>query len=122
MRILLFVAMLTQASIIISAQQDRYRVDIDLQHVAGDRIQVMVWPPSVATDTVTFVFPVTVPGTYEEHFWWRLVENFRAYDINNKLMQVERSVDSQFVIRNARSLRYISYELEDSFDDTTGKV
>ena len=106
----------------LNAQSDRYRVDIDLQKVVNDRITVMVWPPSINADTATIVFPVTVPGTYEEHFWWRLVENFRAYDINNKLMDVERSADSQFVVRNARTLRYISYELEDSFDDTTGKV
>ncbi|MEY2720302.1 MAG: hypothetical protein RLZZ273_1668 [Bacteroidota bacterium] len=106
----------------LNAQSDRYRVDIDLQKVVNDRITVMVWPPSINSDTATFVFPVTVPGTYEEHFWWRLVENFRAYDINHKLMDVGRSADSQFVVRNARTLRYISYELEDSFDDTTGKV
>ena len=122
MRILLVVAMLTQSAVALLAQNDRYRVDIDLRNVVDDRVQVIVYPPSVNSDTVTFVFPVTIPGTYEEHFWWRLVENFRAYDVSNRLMDVERSADSQFVVRNARTLRYISYELDDSFDDTTGKV
>jgi predicted metalloprotease with PDZ domain len=106
----------------IYAQSDRYRVDIDLQRVTDDRINVMIWPPSINADTATIVFPVTVPGTYEEHFWWRLVHNLRAYDETNLPMQVDRSLDSQFVVRNARKLRYITYELEDSFDDTTGKV
>lgn len=122
LRVLSLLLIACSSYVSLNAQSDRYRVDIDLQKVVNDRITVMVWPPSINADTATIVFPVTVPGTYEEHFWWRLVENFRAYDINNKLMDVERSADSQFVVRNARTLRYISYELEDSFDDTTGKV
>ena len=113
---------LVVASSCLYAQSDRYRVDVDLRHVHNDRLSVMLWPPNIDTDSVTFVFPVTVPGTYEEHFWWRLVQNFQAFDHNHNAMIVERSVDSQFVVRNARRLRYISYELEDSFDDTTGKV
>jgi len=121
-RILLATTFLTIGSIVLSAQSDRYRVDIDLRNVVDDRVEVMVWPPAITSDTATFVFPVTVPGTYEEHFWWRLVVNFRAYDVNNRLMDVERSVDSQFVVRNARTLRYVAYELDDSFDDRTGKV
>lgn len=119
---LLLALLLTFTSVAAYSQLDRYRVDIDLQNVTNDRLRVMLWPPAITSDSATFVFPVTVPGTYEEHFWWRLVENFRAYDRNHRSLVVERSIDSQFVVRNARELRYITYELEDSFDDTTGKV
>ncbi|MCX6140611.1 MAG: hypothetical protein NTX15_07275 [Candidatus Kapabacteria bacterium] len=102
--------------------QDRYRVNIDLANVANDRVHISMWPPRIDSDTALVVFPVTVPGTYEEHNWWKLVRNFRAIDSALHDLPVHRSVDSQFVVENARNLRFISYELEDSFDDTTSGV
>lgn len=104
---------------ILQAQEQRYRVDVDLTNVANDRIHISMWTPRVLADTAVVVFPVTVPGTYEEHKWWKLVRNFRAIDSSLRDLPVHRSLDSQFVVEEARKLRFISYEIDDSFDDVT---
>ncbi|MBC8125185.1 MAG: hypothetical protein H7X70_05580, partial [Candidatus Kapabacteria bacterium] len=112
------VLFLTSLSVF-QAQEQRYRVDIDLANVANDRIHISMWTPTILADTAVVVFPVTVPGTYEEHKWWKFVRNFRAIDSALQDLPVHRSIDSQFVVENARNLRFISYELDDSFDNVT---
>ncbi|MBU3680156.1 MAG: hypothetical protein FGM32_11220, partial [Candidatus Kapabacteria bacterium] len=102
--------------------QDRYRVHFDIAGSRDGKLRVMIFPPTITEDSVTWVFPVSVPGTYEEHFWHRLVSGFRAYDSKSIELPVHRSVDSQFVVKQARNLRYVTYELDDSFDDTTGRL
>lgn len=118
----LLLALVLIAGITANAQEPRYRVDVDLANVFDDRIRISMWPPRVDADTALVIFPVTVPGTYEEHKWWKLVRNFRALDSSLKDLTVRRSADSQFVVENARNLRFISYELDDSFDDTTSGI
>lgn len=115
----LILAVIIFAGISVQAQEPRYRVDVDLANVFNDRIRISMWPPHINADTAVVIFPVTIPGTYEEHNWWKLVRNFRAWDSSLKDLTVRRSIDSQFVVENARNLRFISYEIEDSFDDTT---
>jgi len=115
----LLLALFMLAGIAVQAQEPRYRVDVDLENVFDDRVRISMWPPRINADTAVIIFPVTVPGTYEENKWWKLVRNFRALDSSLKDLTVRRSADSQFVVENARSLRFVSYEVEDSFDDTT---
>ncbi len=104
-----------------SFAQDHYRVHLDLAGIKDDRLRVMIFPPKITTDSVTWVFANSVPGTYEEHFWHRMVSNFRAYDANSVELPVHRSPDSMFVVARAQQLRYVTYDLDDSFDDTTGR-
>lgn len=101
---------------------DLYRVEIDLTNVVDDKINVIVHTPPVTLAEVTFVFPVSVPGTYEIHQWYRLVHNFKAYGENGKPLTVKRSMDSQFVISNATTLSRVEYMLDDSFDDVDDRV
>lgn len=105
-----------------SIAQDHYRVHLDLAGITNDRLRVMIFPPKITTDSATWVFANSVPGTYEEHFWHRMVSNFRAYDASSAELPVHRSPDSMFVIGRAQELRYVTYDLDDSFDDTTGRT
>ncbi|NQW30056.1 MAG: hypothetical protein HQ472_06045 [Ignavibacteria bacterium] len=99
-----------------------YRVELDLINVVNDKIKVVIHTPPVAQSEVTFVFPVSVPGTYEIHYWYRLVHDFRAFDATGKPLSIDRSADSQFVISNATSMTRVEYTLDDSFDDVDDKV
>ncbi|RPI69201.1 MAG: hypothetical protein EHM43_02540 [Ignavibacteriae bacterium] len=99
-----------------------YQVTIDTRTVVNDQLPVEIYVPEVKDDSATFVFPVTIPGTYESHLWWRLVHNFRAFDAQGRPLPVHRSADSQFVISNAKKLRKVTYLLDDSFDDTDDRV
>lgn len=122
MRIILLALLALQFTTALAQRADRYRIDVDIVNVVDDRVRISVWPPAVSADTAMVVFPVTVPGTYESHNWWKLVRNFKAFDADLRPLTVRRSVDSQFVIERARTLRFFSYELEDSFDDSVSNI
>ncbi len=109
----LFVTLTLQGT----AQQIRYDVYIDLLHMQDDQIQVAINTPPVTQSEVTFVFPATVPGTYEDQMWYRFVRDFKALDANGVALPIRRTQDSQFVIENATRLKRVTYSLEDSFDD-----
>ncbi len=115
-----FLAFLGSSASLVAA--DGYGVHIDTRATSNDRIKVTITVPRVDTDTATFVFPVTIPGTYESHLWWRLVSDFRAFDTTGRMMTVRRSADSQFVIEDAQALGSVSYTLDDSFDDRDDRV
>lgn len=97
-----------------------YVVTVNANADAADRIQVTIELPALLADSNVVVFPVTVPGTYEEHLWWRLVHDFKAYDNAGTLLHVARTADSQFVIPT-NTVR-ISYLLDDSFDDVDNRA
>ena len=99
-----------------------YHVRIDLHSLTNDRLPVTVDVPPITGDTAVFVFPVTVPGTYEPHLWWRLIHNFRAFASDGQPLPVRRTADSQFVITGANQLRRVSYDVDDSFDDMDERV
>lgn len=102
--------------------QTGYRVSIDVGSLENDRLLVSISLPALDVDTAAFVFPITVPGTYETHLWWRLVSDFAAFDAAGSPLPVMRSADSQFVLLQARNTRTIQYRLDDSFDDTDDRV
>ena len=118
--VLALTALLTLSASLLA--QDRYRVHLDLVDLRDDKVRVMIFPPKITSDSVTWIFPVSVPGTYEEHSWHRLVSSFRAYDAQANTLPVRRSADSQFVVDRAVDLLYITYEVDDSFDDTRGRA
>lgn len=122
MKLLLLALAAFQFTAAVAQRADRYVIDVDIANVINDRVRVSVWPPPVTSDTATVVFPVTVPGTYESHQWWKIVRNFIALDSNRLPLPVRRSLDSQFVIERATALRFFSYELEDTFDDTVSNI
>lgn len=102
--------------------QSAYHVGVDVASLEDDRLLVTIDLPAISADTAIFVLPITVPGTYETHLWWRLVSNLQAFSEGGSPLPVARSADSQFVLLNARATRRITYRLDDSFDDTDDRV
>ena len=99
------------------ASASEYSVHVDLSSLKNDRLFIEVDVPKVDIDTATFIFPVTIPGTYQTHLWWRLVHDFKAFDAEGSPLPVSRSVDSQYVIGEAQRLARVSYWVDDTFDD-----
>lgn len=93
-----------------------YRVTVDLRNVLNDRLRVTVHTPPQHAESVTVIFPATIPGTYENQKWWSYVALFKAIDSTGKELVVRRSTDSQFVIQDAKRLKAIYYEVDDTFD------
>lgn len=103
-----------------NALANEYKVHINARADSADRIKVEIQLPSLLPDSNVVVFPVTVPGTYESHLWWRLVHDFRAFDATGFELSTSRTPDSQFVIPPIAAS--ISYSLDDSFDDKDKRV
>lgn len=98
-----------------------YKAIVDLKTLKDDRARVTLTVPPIAADTATLVFPATTPGTYERQDWYRYIRNLRAVDTNGQELPVRRTADGQFFVSGTRALDFVTYEVDDSFDeqDTT---
>lgn len=99
----------------VAAKADGYKVDIIAKADSLDRIRVAMVLPPLSADSNVIVFPVTIPGTYELHLWWRFVREFTAFDKDGRRLPTTRTADSQFVI--PKNTHRIAYSIHDSFDD-----
>ncbi len=98
---------------------EEYTVFIEAKSNEFDRIRVTITLPSLAGES-TVIFPVTVPGTYEEHLWWRMVREFKALNAEGAELAHRRTSDSQFVV--PPNTAKVDYWLDDSFDEADERV
>ena len=95
---------------------------LDLVNVVDDRVRVTVdatkmnFGDDVAG--VEFNFPATIPGTYATLDYGRFIEDFKAYDKENKPLKVKQQ-ENTFIIKG--SPRKIEYWVDDSFDSKIRK-
>lgn len=96
--------------------RNNIEVSIDLHTVQNDQVNVTVNPGSFSNESIRFMIPKTVPGTYSEDDYGRLIENLKAYDYQDQLLAVNLVDDNTWEITNAKDLDYITYQVNDSFD------
>ena len=95
---------------------------LDLVNVVDDRVRVTVdatkmnFGDDVAG--VEFNFPATIPGTYATLDYGRFIEDFKAYDKENKPLKVKQQGNT-FIIKG--SPKKIQYWVDDSFDSKIRK-
>ena len=95
---------------------------LDLVNVVDDRVRVTVdatkmnFGDDVAG--VEFNFPATIPGTYATLDYGRFIEDFNAYDQENKPLKVKQQGNT-FIIKG--SPKKIEYWVDDSFDSKIRK-
>ncbi|MBL0016232.1 MAG: peptidase M61 [Bacteroidetes bacterium] len=97
------------------AQKD-YSYSLDLSQVVEDRVQVTLTPPAVATDQIEFQMPKIVPGTYSISDFGRFITGFEATDESGTPLPVDYIDQNRWLIRNAKSMKKISYWVEDTWD------
>lgn len=97
------------------AQQSN-KAQLDLINVENDQINVKFTPTDINEDEVEFQIPKIVPGTYSISDFGRFVSNLKAYDENDSLMTVEKLSVNRWLIKNAKALEYITYQVDDTFD------
>ena len=95
---------------------NEYQVYVDLTSYADDQLPVRVYPPLQERDTVDYIMPSVVPGTYDISDFGRFVQAFEALDASGTLLPVERIDNNRWQIANARELYAIRYRIDDSFD------
>lgn len=99
-----------------------YRVEVDLINIKNDRVPVRVFPPKLEGDTAVYNMPKIVPGTYSISDFGRYINDLHAFDINGEELNVTRLDTNRWAIVPAKKLHYISYWVDDTFDDPNSDI
>jgi predicted metalloprotease with PDZ domain len=97
------------------------KVAIDLNQVKDDKVMVTITPPAFTAPEVVFHIPKTVPGTYSEDDYGKLIVDLKALDKNGKELEVTKTDDNSWKISNAKALAKITYWVNDTYDTETGR-
>lgn len=92
------------------------KAQLDLVNVSKDRITVTVDPGRFTQDTVVFMIPKTVPGTYSVDNYGKYIQNVSAYDYRGKALTVTQNGLNRWIITPGKNLDRITYEANDTFD------
>ena len=103
-----------------TTKQNNIAVTIDLINIKDDKVMVTVTPPRITTETVTYLFPKTVPGTYSEDDYGRFIENVKAFDANGNALKIAKMDENSYTISNAKKLAKITYLVNDTYDTEGG--
>lgn len=109
------VCFLLPLSLILRAQ-DKYQYKADLKNIIKDKVNVELLTPSVKEEEVIFSFPRVIPGSYSEKSFGKYIDDFKAFDKSNKQLKIKKLNDNQFQIRNATTLKKITYKVNDTWD------
>lgn len=96
--------------------QDKVKVNLDLINVTDDKVTVAIEAPKMTQNEVTFCIPKTVPGTYSEDDYGRMIEGLKAFDKKGKELKVTNKDVNTWVISGGKNLGKITYKVNDSYD------
>jgi predicted metalloprotease with PDZ domain len=99
-----------------SAQVKNVQVSIDLKNVVEDKVPVTVNVDKIKSETINYMIPKIVPGTYAIFDFGKYIDTFRAYDKKGNLLPVTKSDDNTWKIEKAKSLVKITYLVNDTYD------
>ncbi len=103
-----------------AAKSNTVDVNINLTDVKDDKVLVTVTPPAIKTDEIVYSIPKTVPGTYSTDNYGKFAEDFKAFDAKGTALTVKRIDDNSWSISNAKTLKKITYLVNDTFDTEKG--
>ncbi len=101
---------------LVLADKTPIAVHMDLKNVTDDKVMVSVDPGAFTTETVSFMIPKTVPGTYSTDNYGKYIEGLKALDYNGKELAVSKSDDNTWNISNGKTLDKITYYVNDTYD------
>ncbi|MFD2550815.1 peptidase M61 [Bizionia sediminis] len=89
---------------------------IDITKVSDDKVPVTINPGRFTTDTVTYRLPKVVQGTYSVSDFGKYIEGLQAFDYDGNTLPVNKIDTNSWIITNATELDYVSYLVNDTFD------
>jgi predicted metalloprotease with PDZ domain len=101
----------------LNSNAQQYTAEFDLTKVVNDQIAVKVTTPPVEGKNLLYVFPMVVPGTYDQSDYGRFISNFKAFDQNGKAVKVKKNDVNSYKIKKAESVASVSYLVDDTWDD-----
>lgn len=96
--------------------QDKYIYTADLKNITDDKVSIELMTPAVKEDEITFSFPRVIPGSYSEKNYGNYIDDFKAYNKENKLLKIKKLNKNQYLIKKATTLQKISYQVNDTWD------
>jgi predicted metalloprotease with PDZ domain len=96
------------------AQTIRY--EVDLLNIIDDKVKVTGYVQNIGSGEIAYSFPKVVPGTYAIEDYGKYIDNFAAYDINNKEISSNKKGNNQFIISNAAAVHHFVYYVNDAMD------
>ncbi|MBZ9785993.1 peptidase M61 [Psychroflexus sp. CAK57W] len=97
-------------------ENDLIVVDVFLHEVENDRVKVTVNPGPIASDSLKFYLPKTVPGTYAINDYGQFSSDLVALDYDGNPIDATRQDDNTWVISNSSSFDKLTYYVDDTFD------
>jgi len=89
---------------------------INLSEVKEDKAPVTINPGRFTAETVTYRLPKVVQGTYSVSDFGKYIEEFKAFDYDGKELPTNKQDTNTWTIENAKNLDYITYLVNDTFD------
>tara|TARA_R110002012_G_scaffold81945_4_gene207519 strand:- start:55306 stop:57198 length:1893 start_codon:yes stop_codon:yes gene_type:complete len=89
---------------------------IDITKVSNDKVPVNINPGRFTLETVTYRLPKVVQGTYSISDFGKYIDTFQAFDYNGNLLVTNQVDTNTWTITNATQLDYITYLVNDTFD------
>lgn len=100
--------------------KEEIQVSINLNEVKDDKVLVTITPPKINIDEITYSIPKIVPGTYSEDNYGKYIDDLKAYDAKGNLLSVKKTDVNSWSITNAKTLKTITYLVNDTFDTEVG--
>lgn len=91
-------------------------VSLDLKKIINDQVEVVIQTPAFNEETINFYIPKIIPGTYSEDNYGKFIDNLKAFDKNGKSLSVVKLDENTWNIKNAKSIRKVTYKVNDTFD------
>lgn len=109
-------------SVVANAQSDMLHYIVDLNKVENDILKIELKVPQMKEDEVSFNLPKMVPGTYSIYDFGRFASDLKAFDEKGNELKVNKKDVNSWVISDAKRLRKITYNVEDTWDTKQDNV
>ncbi len=99
-----------------TSQSQSLTYQIDFENEKDDKLTIEVELNDLDMETMVFHFPKIIPGTYSIADYGKYVSSFQAFDRNGKKIHSKRKGLNSYLINDAKGLKSIRYEIEDTWD------
>jgi predicted metalloprotease with PDZ domain len=114
------VLLLFITSLCLNAQEDGYKLNIDIDEIKNDQVRVTLYPPQLDSGKTTYNMPKIIPGTYSVSDFGQFVEDLQAISTSGDTLEVAQLDENRWSISSSENLDYITYLVNDSYDEPGG--
>ena len=104
----------------LSAQEDGYLLNINIDEIKNDKVRVTLHAPELDSGKTVYNMPKIIPGTYSVSDFGQFVEDLQVISTSGDTLDVVQLDENRWSISNAEDLGYITYLVNDSYDEPGG--